>query len=96
MKKQDSQTIANVLQELLQEDRFCQKLNETKLIESWGEIVGEVVKTRTDDIYIKNKILFVKIQSPALKSDLRMKTSDLIQSLNRSVGCNVIQDIRFL
>lgn len=96
MKRQNSQSIGNVLQELLQDDLFCKKLNETKLIESWGKMVGENVQSKMTSIYIKNEILYVTITSPALKSDLRMKTAEYVRELNQEIGCEVIRDIKFL
>ena len=96
MKRQNSQSIGNVLQELLQDDLFCKKLNETKLIESWRKMVGENVQTKMTSIYIKNEILYVTITSPALKSDLRMKTAEYVRELNQEIGCEVIRDIKFL
>lgn len=96
MKRQNSQSIGNVLQELLQDDLFCKKLNETKLIESWGKMVGENVQSKMTSIYIKNEILYVTITSPALKSDLRMKTAEYVRKLNQEIGCEVIRDIKFL
>jgi len=96
MKRQNSQSIGNVLQELLQDDLFCKKLNETKLIESWRKMVGENVQTKMTSIYIKNEILYVTITSPALKSDLRMRTTEYVRELNQEIGCEVIRDIKFL
>ena len=96
MKRQNSQPIGNVLQELLQDELFCQKLNETRLIEAWGKKVGEDARSKMTSIYIKNGILYVKITSPALKSDLRMRTTEYVQELNQEIGCEVIQDIKFL
>ncbi|MBO7636524.1 MAG: DUF721 domain-containing protein [Paludibacteraceae bacterium] len=96
MKRQNSQSIGNVLQELLQDDLFCKKLNETKLIESWRKMVGENVQSKMTSIYIKNEILYVTITSPALKSDLRMKTAEYVRELNQEIGCEVIRDIKFL
>lgn len=96
MKRQNSQPIGNVLQELLQDDLFCKKLNETKLIESWRKMVGENVQSKMTSIYIKNEILYVTITSPALKSDLRMKIAEYVRELNQEIGCEVIRDIKFL
>ena len=96
MKRQNSQPIGNVLQELLQDELFCQKLNETRLIEAWEKKVGEDARSKMTSIYIKNGILYVKITSPALKSDLRMRTTEYVRELNQEIGCEVIQDIKFL
>lgn len=93
MQRQEVKLIGSVLQELLQEERFSQKLNETRLIASWGKIVGETVGAYTEKIYVKNKILYVKITLPAVKSDLMMQMEDIKQKLHQEVGCEVIDEI---
>ncbi|MEE3484105.1 MAG: DUF721 domain-containing protein [Bacteroidales bacterium] len=93
MQRQEVKLIGSVLQELLQEERFSQKLNETRLIASWGKIVGETVGAYTEKIYVKNKILYVKITLPAVKSDLMMQMEEIKQKLHQEVGCEVIDEI---
>ncbi len=93
MQRQEVKLIGSVLQELLQEERFSQKLNETRLIASWGKVVGETVGAHTEKIYVKNKILYVKITLPAVKSDLMMQMEEIKQKLHQEVGCEVIDEI---
>ena len=49
----------------------------------------------TEEKYIRNQTLFIKISHAALRADLNMMRRQLTQRLNDSVGSMVITDIRF-
>ena len=49
----------------------------------------------TEDKYIRNQTLFVKITNPALRADLSMMKTQLVSKLNQEAGSFVIADIRF-
>jgi predicted nucleic acid-binding Zn ribbon protein len=66
-----------------------------RLIDSWREVVGEVVANYTDNLYIRNQTLFVHLTNPALRSDLSMMRREIVNKLNTHVGSQVIVDIRF-
>ena len=56
----------------------------------WCKFVGRY----TGEKFIKNQTLFVKITNPALRQDLSMMRSKLVQRLNAEVGAMVIADVR--
>ena len=70
-------------------------LLQRRLINAWEEIAGKTVARYTQEKFIKNQTLFVKIINPALKADLTMMRSELIRKLNAYVGSMLIADIKF-
>lgn len=71
------------------------KLDETQLIGSWEKVVGGIFAKHTEHLSIKNKILFVKMDSAVLRSELVMARSKLVEMLNKESGKKVIEDIVF-
>jgi predicted nucleic acid-binding Zn ribbon protein len=96
MKRNDFLPLKEVLKNVLNEERFKGKLDERKLIEHWSNIVGEIILKETKQIYIKNRKLFVKIDSPFAKNDLIYRRKELTKKLNTHVDASVIDDIIFL
>ena len=96
MKNSNEQTIKEVIQELLDAYRLSDGLQETRLVHSWDKVAGEYVARNTESAYIKNKVLFIKLKSPALKNELSYAKTKLIESLNKAVNQEVIQEIVFL
>jgi predicted nucleic acid-binding Zn ribbon protein len=69
------------------------KLNEVGLINSWEEIVGKAISSRTSNIYIKDKFLYVHLNSSVVRNELLMLRQELMEKLNQKAGTEVIRDI---
>ena len=69
------------------------KLNEVGLINSWEEIVGKAISSRTSNIYIKDKVLYVHLNSSVVRNELLMLRQELMEKLNQKAGTEVIRDI---
>jgi predicted nucleic acid-binding Zn ribbon protein len=93
MSRSNDQTLGDAIREFLHSYHLEDKLNETKVIQSWGRIVGPMVEKHTHGLYIRNRILFVKVDSAALRQELSFSRSKLVGALNDEVKSNVIEDI---
>ena len=95
MFRRDVQTLADILAQCLRHDGLETPLQQRRLIDSWGKVVGKAVERYTGEKFIRNQTLFVKILNPALRADLSMMRERLVRNLNVEVGANVITDIKF-
>lgn len=71
-------------------------LLQRRLIAAWPETAGPVIASHTKDVKIQNQTLVVRLDAPALRSDLAMRTTELVRKLNAHVGANIITSIRFM
>jgi hypothetical protein len=94
MFKRHVQPISDVINELLRVEGLETPLLQRRLIASWDKIVGTTISKYTDNIYISNQTLMVKITNPALRQDLSMLRTQLVKRLNAEVGSIVIMDVR--
>ncbi len=96
MRRSNTQLISDVLKEFLQENTaVAGKLAETRVIQSWSGLLGEATMKYTTSIYIRNKVLYVRLSSAVLRNELSMCRERLIARLNEEAGENVIQEIVF-
>lgn len=95
MKRRESDSIGNLLRKYLRSEGLETPLNEQRLINAWPEIMGTLVSNYTDQLYIKNSVLFVKVSSAPLRQELSMRCAILVQKLNKKAGAPVITDIVF-
>ncbi len=94
MKRTNTTSIGQVIGEVLHEYKISDKLKETRIIAAWPEVLGPLAKP-TDELYIKNKVLFVRLASSVIRNELSMMRSILVKSLNAKVGGEIIKDIVF-
>jgi predicted nucleic acid-binding Zn ribbon protein len=95
IKRDNTYTLKEAIEQLVRAYGYQDKLLESTLISSWEKVVGSVYAAHTDHLKVKNRTLFVKIDSPALRQELSMQKSDLLKKLNRKTGKKVIDDIVF-
>lgn len=70
-------------------------LQQKRLVDAWPTVAGETIARYTDGVTIRNQTLYVHLTIPALRADLSMRRSELVEKLNEFVGSQVIADIRF-
>jgi predicted nucleic acid-binding Zn ribbon protein len=96
MKENNSNNFKTAFQQFLREENLEKTYHEKRLLLLWPEIVGKPIASRTHNIFIKNKVLFVKLTSAPLKQDLTGKRDFIIQLINEKMGVSILDDIRFL
>lgn len=93
MKRRNSESLDQVLQQVLKEQHLDGKLTEIRLINHWPEIVGAQLAEQTEKLYIRNQTLFLHVKSAIVRNELMLMRPALIKKLNASVGTQVIRNI---
>lgn len=86
--------VNDIVRELLRTQGLETPLLQKRIIDAWDVTMGPVIAQYTGDKFIKNQTLMVKINNPALRSDLNMMRTALKEKLNNAVGAQVIADVR--
>ena len=87
--------ISDLLNKFLRAEGLETPMLQQHILASWSSVVGETVAKYTEKKYIKNQTLYVKIGNPALRNNLNMMKTDLLNQINAFAGSRVIYDIRF-
>ncbi|QCK13531.1 DUF721 domain-containing protein [Mangrovivirga cuniculi] len=89
-------TLKDSIQEMFKEFKLDAKYKETELIKSWPELMGPMIAKRTTKVFIKDKKMFVKLNSAPLKRELSMSRSKILALFHQKFGEILIEDIVFL
>lgn len=95
-RKSNEMTLKEAINRMMEAYRLGDKMIEIDTIKNWEEMMGAAVGKRTREIYIKNKILYLRIDSAPLKEELLMNKSLIIERLNEKAGKKIIDDVYFL
>jgi len=95
MKHTSTQSIREVIKQYLKELHIDKKLREVALVGEWEEVVGKIIASKTEKIYIRNGILYIHIRSSVVKNELMMIRNDLVSALNKRAGEELVKDIVF-
>jgi predicted nucleic acid-binding Zn ribbon protein len=89
-------SLSEALGDYIKEMKLERGLSEIHLLNSWEEIVGKAISSRTKNIYIKDQILFVRLDSSVVRNELLMLRESIKARLNEKAGSQVIKEIVLL
>ena len=95
MFRRDVKDLNSLLYQFLRSSGLETPLLQRRLIDSWEIVSSALVARNTDNLFISNQTLMVKIPNAALRAELMMMRTELVRKLNTTVGANVISDIKF-
>ena len=95
-KRTNSQSLGEVIQQYIRQSGIQPKLDEASIIEKWEEIVGKMIARHTVDLYVKNKKLFIKFDSAALRHEMSYTKSKLLENTNKTIGHKAVDEIVLL
>lgn len=93
IKQANDFTLKEAIQEFLNLYRLDDKLLEQQVIRAWPEVMGKLISNHTKDLYIRNKILYVKLDSAPLRNEMSFAREKICKALNRAVKSDVIRDV---
>jgi predicted nucleic acid-binding Zn ribbon protein len=95
MRKRNTEVLRDIIGQVLKTNHLDKPLNEKRLIDAWPKVLGDNIMQYTSELIIRNRILYVTLTSSVLRHDLFISRQEIMQSLNRHVGADVIKDIIF-
>ncbi|MFH2143250.1 MAG: DUF721 domain-containing protein [Bacteroidota bacterium] len=95
MPRKNTQSMGEAINEYINSLKIKGKLNEVRLINSWGEMVGTTIAKATTNIFIRDKIMFVQIRSSVIKNELMNIKTEILERITKQ-HYGVITDIRFI
>jgi len=93
MKDNHDHTLKDVFKELIKSYKWEDKLDEVKLINSWENIVGKMIADHTTRMTVKNRVLYINLDSSVIRNELMMARSKIVEAINKEMGAEVIKDL---
>lgn len=77
--------IKDVLKDFFDYYHIDANLSEEEIIAAWREITGELINKLTTKIFVENNNLYVKVNSPALKHELMMVRTSVLEKIKEKL-----------
>ncbi len=88
-------SIKDIIRSYIEDVDPDNRLTKAKIINLWGETMGETIAKRTKKIYIIRKTLFVHLDSAIVKSELYYMRQAILEKINDKFGEGVVDKIVF-
>ena len=92
----DAQKIKAIIGEFILKNALSDGIDTARIQENWSSIMGENISAYTKEVSLKKDVLIVKLSSSVLRQELSYGKEKIVEMINKSLGENKIQDIRFI
>ena len=89
----DAMHIRDAIQQLLKTYHIKPKFDEANLIASWEKLAGKVISKRTRRLFVRDKVLFIELDSPSLKHDLNLHKEQILGLFAKEFGNSIVEEI---
>ncbi len=91
--KGNTHHIGEAINQLLKSYQLKSKFDEANLVSSWERLVGKAVAKRTKKVFLRNKVLFIELESPSMKNDLNLHKTQILDLFSKEFGPDLIKEI---
>ncbi|MDG2455930.1 MAG: DUF721 domain-containing protein [Bacteroidia bacterium] len=92
---QEEKTLKDLMKVLFKSYKQGDKFDEVRVVNSWEEVAGKMIAQKTTKLFINKQTLYLTLDSPSLKNELRYHKLVLIEKVNTFAGKEIIKDIKF-
>ncbi len=87
--------IKELIDGFLKAYRLDGKMKEMDVLNGWKDMMGIAVANRTENLYIRNRVLHVKMNSSVMRDELAHGKQIIILRVNEFAGSKIIDDVWF-
>ena len=84
-KRSNQQTLGQALEHFIKQNGKEELIWEVKAEEAWHKVMGKFFEKYTDRIEVRQRVLYVKINSPAMRQELMMENLKSLQTSTKSL-----------
>lgn len=85
--------MGDLLEEFFRRPYVAAKVAEGKLPDTWRAVVGDRAADVTTELRLENRILYVRIQSSVIRSELFYQREALRDEINRRAGLRLVNAV---
>ncbi len=94
-RKDKDKEIGSLINKVMRSWGLEDRMKEMDIVNAWPDLMGKGVAYRTEKLYIRNKILHIKLNSSVMRDELQYGKSVIIQRVNEFAGMEMVNDVWF-
>ncbi|MBB6111570.1 MULTISPECIES: DUF721 domain-containing protein [Mucilaginibacter] len=96
MRKANDKSLKDAIDQMLNVYKIKRRFDETAVVAAWPELVGKPVANRTKELFIRDKKLFLRIESSVIKNELMMMRAQIMDKINEKANGILVEEVIFL
>jgi len=95
IKSNNIEKIENVINRVINDNKWGEQLLNAKIPDIWEDIVGETISKISKVLNFAEGVLYVLVDSSTWKVELKFRKNEIIEKMNEKLDGNYIKDIVF-
>ena len=92
-KKDEAVHAGDAIKDMFRAFHLTGKFEEASLAANWERLMGKPIARHTVRLHVRDKVLFVHLDSPGLKHDLSYSKPRMLEILEAEFGKGVVREI---
>ncbi len=93
MGRTNDKSLKEAIEQMLNVYKLKRRYDETALIAAWPEMMGTAIANRTKLIYIRDRKLYLRVESSVIKNELLLLRNQIVEKMNERAGVRVIEEV---
>ena len=93
MRKSNEESLKEVLKAWIDSSNLKPKLNQTKIVKYWEDLMGPTIAGYTSQIFVVKNKLYIYIESAPLKQELNYAKEKIKSLMNEELGEEFILEV---
>ncbi len=96
MKEDSIKNFRTAFKGFLKEENLEHTFKQKQIIADWERIMGKTIASRTTKMFFNQKTLFIKLSSAPLKNEMQNSLIQIRELIEKEIGKNEVENIKFL
>ncbi len=96
IRKANDKSLKEAIEQMLNVYKIKRKFDETHVVAAWPDLVGKPLANRTKELYIRDKKLFLRIESSVVKNEIMQMRTQIMDKINEEAKAELVVEIIFL
>jgi predicted nucleic acid-binding Zn ribbon protein len=92
-KKSNLVKVGDAISQFLKQEKLDVRISQFSVKNAWKDIAGDMIARNTSDIFFNGKTIFISLSSAALKHELSFRKEDMLLSINKFCGYQLVDEI---
>ncbi|PWJ58296.1 uncharacterized protein DUF721 [Dyadobacter jejuensis] len=88
--------LKDAIEQMLDKYQLRNRFEQSYVVAHWDKIMGSTIASRTKKVFIKDRSLYLQIESAPLRNELVRAKSKIIELINREMGSELVEDVIFI
>jgi predicted nucleic acid-binding Zn ribbon protein len=92
-RKGNEETLKTAIERLMKVYKLESKMSEVNIVNSWEKLMGKTIASKTEEIFIRDKKLFIRLSSSVLRQELSYAKSKIVELINKEAGTEIVSEV---